>query len=137
LRFVLDTNVIVSALLLTDSFLRQVFDRALDSGKVLLSPPVLAETHDVLARPKFRKYISEEDARQFLAAFLRKAEWVEINEAIRACRDPKDDKFLELAASGHATLIITGDRDLISLNPFRGILIVSPEAFLGGLDRRV
>ena len=114
---------------------RQAFDRALDSGEVVLSLPVLAEIHDVLARPKFRKYISEEDARQFLAAFLRRAEWVEINEAIQACRDPKDDKFLELAASGHATHIITGDRDLISLSPFRGILIVSPEAFLGRLDR--
>ena len=137
MRFVLDTNVIVSALLLMESPSRQAFDRALDSGEVVLSLPVLAEIHDVLARPKFRKYISEEDARQFLAAFLRRAEWVEINEAIQACRDPKDDKFLELAASGHATHIIIGDRDLISLSPFRGILIVSPEAFLGGLDRRV
>jgi uncharacterized protein len=130
LRFVLDTNVTVSALLLADSPSKQAFDRALENGEVLLSLPVLAELYDVLARPKFRRYISEEDARQFLAAFVRKAEWVEVTETVRTCRDPRDDKFLELAVTGHATHIISGDNDLISLNPFRGILILSPGAFL-------
>jgi putative PIN family toxin of toxin-antitoxin system len=136
LRFVLDTNVIVSALLLMDSPSREALDRAFDGGKVLLSTPVLAEIHDVLSRPKFRKYISEDNARQFLASFVRKTEWVEIAEAIQACRDPSDDKFLELAVSGHATHIVSGDKDLISLSPFRGIDIVCPDAFLGELDRR-
>jgi len=130
LRVVLDTNVVVSALLLDESASRSAFDRAFEKGGVLLSLPVLAELDEVLARPKFRKYVSEEDVRLFLAAYVRKAEWIEIAESIRACRDPKDDKFLELAASGHATHIISGDDDLLSLSPFRGIVITPPAAFL-------
>ena len=130
MRFVLDTNVVVSALLLDTSASRRVFDRALEKGKVLLSLPVMAELYEVVARPKFRQYVSEEDTRRFLGAFLRKAEWVEVAEIIQVCRDPKDDKFLELAVSGHATHVISGDKDLIALSPFRGIAILPPDSFL-------
>lgn len=130
MRVVLDTNAVVSALLLDDSASRSAFDRAFEKGGVLLSLPVLAELDEVLARPRFRKYVSEEDVRLFLATYVRKAEWIETSESIRACRDPKDDKFLELAASGHATYIISGDDDLLSLSPFRGIVITPPAAFL-------
>jgi predicted nucleic acid-binding protein len=55
---------------------------------------------------------------------------VEVTESVHACRDPKDDRFLELAVSGHATCIVTGDDDLLSLHPFRGILLLSPRSFL-------
>ena len=55
---------------------------------------------------------------------------VEITQTIRVCRDPKDDKFLELAVSGSATHIVSGDQDLLDLHPFRGISIVSPRRFL-------
>lgn len=47
-----------------------------------------------------------------------------------ACRDPRDDKFLSLAISGHAEILITGDADLLSMHPFRGITILSPADFL-------
>jgi uncharacterized protein len=60
----------------------------------------------------------------------REAEWVEVDMRITICRDPKDDKFLELAVSGRATCIVTGDSDLLALNPFRGIAITTPQAFL-------
>jgi len=61
------------------------------------------------------------------------AEPVMITERIVACRDPTDDKFLELAVSGNADLILSGDKDLLTLHPFRGIPIVTPAAFvLGG-----
>ena len=49
---------------------------------------------------------------------------------VRECRDPKDDKFLELALNGRADLIITGDADLLVLNPWRGIEIVTPREYL-------
>jgi predicted nucleic acid-binding protein len=51
-------------------------------------------------------------------------------EVITACRDPKDNKFLELAVSGQATHLISGDPDLLVLSPFRGIPIVTPQAFV-------
>lgn len=130
MRVVLDTNVVVSALLIDDSVSRYAFDHAFERGKVLLSLPVLSELYEVLARPKFDKYVAERDVRRFLAAYVRKVEWIEISETIHACRDPNDDKILELAASGHASHIVSGDNDLISLSPFRGIVVMPPHAFL-------
>ena len=60
---------------------------------------------------------------------------VNITEHIAACRDPKDDKFLELAVSGRADLIVSGDQDMLALNPFRGIPIVTPAAFVRAVVR--
>ena len=99
-------------------------------GKVLVSFAVLAELHEVLSRKRFRRYVDEEDVRSFLAALARKAQWVDVEVQIQACRDPKDDKFLELAVSGQGTHIVTGDADLLALNPFRGIKILPPHRFL-------
>jgi uncharacterized protein len=125
LRFVFDTNVLVSALLLPDSKPRHALEQALRKGKVLLSLAALAELYEVLNRKRFRRYIHEEDVRMFVAALTREAQWVDVNVQITACRDSKDDKFLELAVSGDAT-----HRDLLTLNPFRGIQIIPPEEFL-------
>jgi putative PIN family toxin of toxin-antitoxin system len=130
LRCVFDTNVLVSALLLPESKPRQALDLALRKGRVLLPLGVLAELYEVLSRTQFRRYIDEEDIRIFLAALTREAQWVDVNVQVAACRDPKDDKFLELAVSGHATHIVTGDSDLLALNPFQGIQILSPHTFL-------
>jgi uncharacterized protein len=130
LRCVFDTSVLVSALLLTNSKPRMALDLALGEGQVLLSFAVLAELYEVFTRKQFRRYINEEDIRRFLAALTRKAQWVDVNVQVTACRDPKDDKFLELALCGHAEYIITGDADLIAFHPFRDIQILTPNAFL-------
>jgi len=84
----------------------------------------------VLCRPKFAKYVTEEERLEFLAALSRAAEVVIVHEEIRVCRDPRDDKFLELAMCGSATHLITGDADLLVLHPFRGITILTPQDFL-------
>ena len=72
---------------------------------------------------------------EFLATVVRESELVEETAAVSVCRDPKDDKFLELALSGAATHIISGDDDLLSLHPFRGIAILSPHDFVTERDR--
>jgi uncharacterized protein len=130
LRCVFDTNVLVSALLLPDSKPRQALDLALRKGQILLSFATLAEIYEVLTRKKFRRYVDEEDIRSFLAALARQAQWIAADVRITACRDPKDDKFLELAVSGRATHLVTGDSDLLALNPFQGIQILPPHVFL-------
>jgi len=109
---------------------RQAFDRAFREGKVLLSFATLAELYDVLHRKQFRRYIEEEDVRSFIAALARESDWIDVNVQINACRDPKDNKFLEIALSGRATHLITGDADLLVLDPFQGIRILSPQEFL-------
>jgi putative PIN family toxin of toxin-antitoxin system len=129
-RFVFDTNVLVRAALISDSTAGQAFRKAQQLGEIVSSVPTAEELNEVLNREKFNRYITSENRERFLAALLRVAIVVEISEAIAACRDPKDDKFLELAVSGHATCIVTGDDDLLVLNPFRGIPILSPEQFL-------
>ena len=130
LRFVFDTNTIVSALLLPDSKPRQALDRAQDQGEILISMPVLLELNEVITRSKFDKYVSEEKRKEFLAALVKQAEFLEVTEKITDCRDPKDNKFLELAVCGDADCIISGDGDLLVLYPFRGISILQPGDFL-------
>lgn len=130
MRCVFDTNVLVSALLLLESKPRHALKLALRKGTVLLSFAALAELYEVLNRKQFRRYVTEEDIRSFLAALTREAQWVDVNVQISACRDPNDNKFLELAVSGLATHIVTGDADLLMLNPFQAIEILPPHRFL-------
>ncbi len=129
LRGVFDNNVLVSAALL-GGFPRQALDKLLENGTVLVSVSVLLELADVLNRPKFDKYITHDERMRFIVSFLKVAEMIEINETITVCRDPKDDKLLELAVSGNADFLVTGDKDLLVLNPFRGLEIVTPREFL-------
>ena len=129
-RVVLDTNVAVSAALLRRSTPRRAFDEAIDHGTLLISTVTLAELGEVLSRSRFNRYLREELRLEFLAALLREAELVEITETVSVCRDPDDDKFLELAVSGAATHIISGDEDLLTLHPFRGISVLSPQDFV-------
>lgn len=130
LRFVFDTNVIVSALLLKHSVSRQAFDMAFTSKELLLSLAVISELNDVLKRKQFDKYILEEERMEFLAVLVREATLIEITEIVTECHDPRDDKFLELPISGKAACIISGDEDLLVLHPLRGIPIVTPAEFL-------
>lgn len=130
LRGVFDNNVLISAALLSDSVPHRAFDKLLDNGKFLISVPVMLELAEVLSRAKFDKYITQNERMRFMVNFLKVAEMVEITETITICRDPKDDKLLELATSGKADFLVTGDNDLLVLNPFRGIEIITPRDFL-------
>jgi putative PIN family toxin of toxin-antitoxin system len=130
LRTVIDTGVVVSAVLLPRSVPRQAFDLAAARGALLVSENTIAELDEVLRRPKFDKYLSESQRLEFLGALVREAEVVEVVDVVTGCRDPKDNKFLELALSGKGSHILTGDSDLLVLHPFRGIAIVDPRSFL-------
>ena len=133
-RYVFDTNVIISALLFEQSKPAQAFYAALDRGDILLSQPVLKELNEVLAREKLKPYLLFEERVQFIVALVSEAIFIDITENMRVCRDPKDDKFLELAVNGGATCIISGDEDLLVLNPFRNIPIIKPDEFLTSLN---
>ncbi len=128
-RGVFDNNVLVSAALLA-GVPRQAFDKLLDNGTVLISVPVLLELAEVLNREKFDKYVTRDERMRFMVGFLKVAEMVEISKTIVVCRDPKDDKLLELAVGGNADFLVTGDKDLLVLNPFRSVEIITPREFL-------
>ena len=129
-RFVIDAKVIVSALLFKNSKPRQAFDKAFDNGHILLSLPVLFELDRILSLEKFDKYLDKNDRMLFLNYLVKESHFKEISETIHECRDPKDDMYLELAVNGEAKTIISGDSDLLVLNPFRKISILTPEQFL-------
>lgn len=129
-RVVFDANVVVSAALLRHSVPRQAFDRAIAESDVLISLALVTELNDVLYRPKFDRYVPIALRVEFLAGFVTVGEWVEITEPVTVCRDPKDNHVLELAVNGGATHVVTGDDDLLALDPYRGVRIVQPFVFL-------
>ena len=135
-RFVFDTNALISAALLKRSVPRQAFDKALDEGELLVSVETIDELNRVLRRADFAKYVTEDERMEFLAVLLREATLVEVTAHVGECRDPQDNKFLELAASGRAMCIVSGDQDLLVLHPFRGIPIVTPRGFLNEVWKR-
>jgi putative PIN family toxin of toxin-antitoxin system len=130
LRVVLDTNALVSRLLAPESVPARAVRQAVAEDRILASDATFMELADVLSRPKFDLYVTVEERQAFLRLFGRIAERVPIIHVIRECRNPKDDKFLELAVNGVAGAIVTGDNDLLALHPFRGIRIMTPAAFL-------
>lgn len=135
-RCVFDTNALISAALFPNSLPGRALRHALGRGRILLSNDVVAELVEVLARTKFDRYLTSEERSTFVQALVAEAELIEISQRIVACRDPKDDKVLELALNGAATHLITGDDDLLVLNPFQGIPIVAPGTFLLEVDPR-
>ena len=133
-RFVVDTNVLVSHLLLPESVPGQALRLALSLGDMLVSDSTLTELASVINRPKFDKYISKSDRRKFFEVLAPLCINVEIIQSIQASKDPKDDKFLEVAINGSADFILTGDPDLLELHPFHEIPIYSPSQFLEQKD---
>jgi len=128
--FVFDVNVMVSALLFNDSIPGRAFIRALDQGRILVSGALMEELSRVLGRDRFDRYVTREERDVFLGSLMRESDLITITETVRVCRDPKDDKVLEAAINGKATFIVTGDADLLVLNPFREMEIVTPARFL-------
>lgn len=124
-RTVVDTNLLVSRVLIPESVPAEAVRKAETDGLVLASEATLGELADVLSRRKLDRYISAQERQEYLRRLLRTVEVVAVRHVVRVCRDPGDDKFLELALSGDADLILTGDKDLLALHPFRGVPIVS------------
>jgi putative PIN family toxin of toxin-antitoxin system len=135
-RIVIDTNVVISALIFAGSRSMNAFTLAKLRGTILISNDVLSELINVLSRSKFDRYITSEIREDFLAGLMLEAEIVPITEKITACRDPKDNKFLELAMSGYADYLLTGDQDLLVLHPFRNLQIITVSNFLNYFDNK-
>lgn len=125
---IFDTNILVSAALLSgsraDLCVRTVLSRKLP---LIFSTATYDELANVLMRPKLDCYVSRR-TRETLLRTWRKASMMfpdaALREKVRDCRDPNDDKFLELALASGARAIVTGDADLLVLDPWCGICIV-------------
>jgi putative PIN family toxin of toxin-antitoxin system len=129
-RVVIDTNVLISGLLSTTSTPARAVEKAVTKAQIVATIDTLRELIATLHSPKFDPYVRRERRDALLERLASVVEIVDVLQPIRASRDPKDDKFLEAAVAGRASLIVTGDRDLLDLNSFRGIAIVTPAAYL-------
>jgi len=125
-RVVVDTNVFVSGLLRYSSVPGRAAARARNNAVLLVSQATMTELADVLAEAKFDRYVTVEQRTQFIRLIANLAEFVPIIQRVRECRDPEDDKFLEVALNGRADVIVTGDADLLEMHPWRGVEILSP-----------
>lgn len=129
-RVVLDTNVLISGLLSTTSPPALAVEKAVTTAQILATTETLRELLETLSLEKFDRYVRRERRDALLQRIAAIVEIVDVLQPIRASRDPKDDKFLEAAVDGRATVIITGDRDLLELHPFRGVAILTPAEYL-------
>ena len=126
----IDANTVVSAALNPSGLPRRAVATARAKGTIALSEAVYGEVAQVLARPKFARALSDDRRREILELLGAAALWVEPREKIRDCRDSKDNRYLELALAAGAAVIVSGDEDLLLLNPWRGVQVLRPAQFL-------
>lgn len=129
---VIDTNLWVSYLLFAPSPLGNKLTHILECNSYAMSDATFAELAEVLMRPKFEKFLPEGIRQGLMRKTALGAEWFTPVQTITNCRDSKDNKFLELAIAAQATHILTGDEDLLCLDPFQGICIQTVSKFKVG-----
>ena len=108
----------------------KAYDKAREIGIPVYSDATLAEFAETFVRPKFDKYILFEHRLAAIKTFERTGQNIRVFNHIDICRDPKDNKYLELAIEANAACIISGDKDLLVLNPFQQIPILIAVEFL-------
>ena len=132
MRIVVDTNVLISAIISTDSVPALAVDLVFRHHKFLSSLDTQDELQRVLNKPRFSRYLTTR-AKDWFTMIRTEADFIVITDHVIACRDPKDDKFLELAVDGKADIIISGDKDLLSMTSYRNTRIITPAEFMNTL----
>jgi hypothetical protein len=127
---VFDASAVVSAALKADSVPEQALLRAEEVDVFALSAAVEAEIAEVFGRPRFARAIARERRDRFLNILRGAAIWFQPAEHVTDCRDPKDNKYLELALAAGAETVVSGDLDLLVLHPWRGVRILRPVDYL-------
>lgn len=134
-RIVLDTSTLVSAVLRQNSIPREVLIKALSEGELCASLATLAELEEVIARDKFDRYLDLAARLKFVDTYRDKVRLFQVSEDDEAaldipCRDPRDNKFLALSLAYRADVLVSSDDDLLTLNPYGDILVLTPKAYL-------
>jgi len=132
-RIVIDTNVLISAALFDESVPCRARNHAVRHGKLIGTEETLREFAAKFLLAKFDAFVSRAARESLLGRLQPLIEIVPVVQVIKACRDPRDDKFLEAAVNGRADTIISGDKDLLAMHPFREIAILSPGDYLSRL----
>jgi len=131
---VCDTNVLISAFLLSNSTPDRVISWIRKNGIFFFSEATFDEFKEVLHRPKLQKYLVSQDLQEILTLFRNESQFININQEVQLCRDPKDDKFLTVALEGKADYLISGDQDLLVLKKIGHTPIITPQLFLSKIE---
>lgn len=129
-RIVIDTGVLISAMLTTHSIPRQAYRKAQQNFEVCVSRYALDELARVIERSKFDAYLPITKRVEFFNLYQKETTEYPVTLEVTDCRDPKDNPFLALALTVKAQIILTSDPDLHSLDPYHGIRILRPAQFL-------
>lgn len=134
-RVVVDTNVIVSGVLLPASTPGRLLDFLARHGSLIFSAATRDELLSVIAREKFDRYVPFDARERAVAIILRECEIVIPRRLFQVCRDARDDKFLDAAYAGKVDCLISGDADLTTLGEFESIPIVKAARYLAAAGR--
>lgn len=134
IKIVVDTNLWISFCIGTK--LSTLVDAIIQKKVVLcFSNELSDEIFSVLKRPKIKAIIKEENVKDLFTILEHRVNFVATTPSIKDCRDAKDNFLLELAVSAEADYLITGDKDLLDLNPYNGISIITAQKFEAVLAR--
>lgn len=131
LRVVFDTSTLVGAALHESSVPDQALQRTLASFELCISAETLTELQSARSKPRLARYITVEARQAFVDVLRRNGTGYVVGESNLArvdppCRDAKDNFILALALTANANIIVSSDHDLLVLNPWRGIPILTP-----------
>jgi uncharacterized protein len=135
-RIIVDTNTLVSGIIFKGQLIRKVMTTIVDEYQLVFSYDTWDELVEVFQRDKFDQYLSLSLRLKVIAELAERAELVESKTLIADCRDPSDNKFLALAFDGQVDTIISGDQDLKTLHPWRGVQIISADVFAHRINLR-
>jgi hypothetical protein len=130
MKVVIDTNIWISYLL--GSLLQGMDEKILSKEiKVVVSEEMLKELSEVASRPKFKNILTVRRIKELFSLLDSYAIVVSPSQKVNACRDEKDNFLLEVAIEGEADYLVTGDEDLLVLDPFHNTKIIKPKDFEG------
>lgn len=134
-RVVFDTSTLISAALRVGSVPHQALLWAFARYDLCASPATLQELEQVLALPKFDRYLNSSRRQEFISLLQHQVHLFPVTRADMqfvnpSCRDPKDDPFLALAAVADAGILVSSDEDLLILHPWHQVSILRPGEFL-------
>jgi putative PIN family toxin of toxin-antitoxin system len=129
-RVFIDTDVYVSFFLLPSSVAGKAVAKAWAQATTLASSLTALELRAVLGRASFAPYLRSETIGPFIERVQSVATRIQVRSTVSAWRDPRDDKFIEVAVHGQADAIVTSDPALLAMKQFSGIAILTPAEYL-------
>lgn len=135
-RVVLDSNLIISAFLIPESIPSKALQIAIEYFDIIISVETALEVTEVLKRDKFNRYGTKEERAERVKLYVQTGVFFPLLVTVTDCKDPKDNKFLELALSSETELIVSGDKkDLLVMDGYRGLEIITARNFIENFSK--